>query len=123
MLTIFKIIWNNTDLKVLHKFNIRDGKNSYDYIIRIIANIFVLLFFILILVVFIADLYHVLDKIKVINERTIFVLCVFPLMCSALGLWYAYMHMAISEIKRNYQLWCKSGSIMCDRSKYEEERY
>lgn len=119
MLTIFKIIWNNTDLIVLHKFNIRDGKNSYDYIIRIIANIFVLLFFILILVVFIVDLYHVLDDIKAINVRTIIVLCIiFPLMCSALGLWYAYMYIAIRKIKRNYQLWRKSGN---DRSKYEEE--
>lgn len=116
MLTIFKIFWNNTGLIVLHEFKISRGKTSYDYIIRILAYIFVLLFLFLILVVSLVELFYiVLDEIKTIEVRTILPLCIlFPLMCSALGLWYVYVLIAIRNIKRNYQLWRKTGSMTRD---------
>ena len=115
MLTIFIIFWNNTGLIVLHEFKISGGKTSYDYIIRILAYIFVLLFFFLILVVSLVEFYIVLDEIKAIEVRTILPLCIlFPFMCSALGLWYVYVLIAIRNIKRNYQLWRKTGSMTRD---------
>ena len=121
MLTILKILWNNTLLVMYHEFSISKGSNSYDYKIRIIANVIVLLFFFLVLFEFFVGFYFVFDSMKEIKTKTVILLCLFsPLMFSGLFCWYIYVLIAIKKIKKYTKLLRNSGLKTCDRRKYEE---
>lgn len=109
MFTILKIIWNNTALVSFFEFNIREAGNAYDYFVRIIGHVVVLIFFLVIFVIGIGGVcLGVVYDVKEDWKGALFSLCIMlPLMSLGLFVWYQYVIASIKEIRKNYLLWRK----------------
>ena len=109
MITILKIFWNNTSLVSFHEFKIRECRNTYDYLVRIIAHVIVLLFFLGIFVIgFGFTCIGIIDFMTEDWKGGLIVL-IFMLPLVSLGtlVWYQYVMTSIKEIRNNYLLWRK----------------
>lgn len=107
MFTILKIIWNNSSLAFFFEFNIQEGRSKYDYLVRFIGYVIVLIFFFVIFVIGIGGTCIMfIDDVRENWDSALFIIfMMLPLMSLGLFVWYQYVKAIIKEIRENYLLW------------------
>lgn len=102
MFTVLKIIWNNTSLAAFFQFNIREGSSKYEYFVRFIGHVIVLIFFLVIFVFGVGGLcINLIYDARENWKSALFIICIMlPIMSRGLLVWYIYV---MENIKRAWE--------------------